>query len=359
VSPASPELVTQVTSATAPGETEIREARGTLDVSVVVLVSERPASLAELYREYGPPLARSGFSYEFVFVLEPWNHERALPLESLQAAGEPIRVFEAGQTLSEASLLVAAAPACRGRVLLTMPAYQRVKAASLLPLIRRVRAGADLAVARRWPRQDSSINRFQTRLFHAAMAGVLGTRELHDVASGVRAMRADLLDELPLYGDLSRFLPIVALKEGYRVEEVDAEQHAEDLRTRVYGPGIYVRRLIDLLGVFFVVRFSYKPLRFFGLIGSALTLVGSLILAVLFVQKLGGQGIADRPLLLLGLLLAMFGVQAIGLGLVGEIIVHLNAADRPIYRLRQGNGEASEAEARMGEEVPGKREDTH
>ncbi len=115
MSPASPELVTQVTPGTAPGETEIREARGTLDVSVVVLVSERPASLPELYREYAPPLARSGFSHEFVFVLEPWNHERALPLESLQAAGEPIRVFEAGQTLSEASLLVAAAPACRGR----------------------------------------------------------------------------------------------------------------------------------------------------------------------------------------------------------------------------------------------------
>ncbi len=273
---------------------------GGLDVSVVVLVSERPAPLADLYREYSGPLVEDGLSFEFVFVLEPWNHDLAEPLGPLQAAGEPILLREAGQTLSEASLLAAAAPGCRGKILVAMPAYRRVSAQGLLPLIDRVRAGADLAVARRWPRLDSPINRLQTRLFHAVLGGFLGTSELRDVASGVRAMRADLLNELPLYGDLSRFLPLVALKEGYQVEEVDAEQHLEDQRVRVYGPGTYLRRLIDMLGVFFVLRFSYKPLRFFGLIGSTLTLAGAAILGVMFVQRLGGRGIADRPLLLLG-----------------------------------------------------------
>ena len=313
--------------------TERSQVAESLDVSVVVLVTERPAPLADLYQEYAEPLKDGGLSFEFVFALEPWNHALAEPLSPLQAAGEPILIREAGQSLSEASLLAAAAPFCRGRVLIAMPAYRRVRAESLPPLIDRVTAGADLVVARRWPRLDSPINRLQTRLFHAVLGRLLGARELHDVGSGIRAMRADLLSELPIYGELSRFMPLVALREGYCVEEVDAKQHGEDQSIRLYGPGTYVRRLIDMLGVFFVLRFSSKPLRFFGLIGSALTLAGAVILGVLFVQRLGGQGIADRPLLLLGLLLAMFGVQAIGLGLVGEIIVHLNAAGRPIYRL--------------------------
>src|SRR5690606_13461460 len=97
--------------------------------------------------------------------------------------------------------------------------------------------------------------------------------------------------------------------------------------------GVYLRRLIDLLGLLFVLRFTDKPLRFFGLAGSLFSFAGALILAAVLVQRLGGQGIADRPLLLLGVVLVVLGVQVVALGLVGEIIVHLNASSRPPYRL--------------------------
>jgi hypothetical protein len=101
----------------------------------------------------------------------------------------------------------------------------------------------------------------------------------------------------------------------------------------VYGLGTYLRRALDLLGLFFLVRFTQRPLRFFGLVGSLLALAGTVILAVLGVQRIGGQGLADRPLLLVGILLLVLGVQAIALGLVGEIIVHLHAARHRQYRL--------------------------
>ena len=158
---------------------------------------------------------------------------------------------------------------------------------------------------------------------------------MHDVACGVRAMRRDVLEDLPLYGDFHRFLPLLALRDGYRVEELPAAQHPRDARPRVYSPGIYLRRLIDVLGLFFLLRFTDKPLRFFGLVGAASGLLGAAVLAVLFVQRLGGRGIADRPLLLLGVLLVMLGVQAIALGLVGEIIVHLSAARQRLYRVER------------------------
>jgi hypothetical protein len=239
-----------------------------------------------------------------------------------------------GQVVGEATLLKLALAQCRGPIIVTLPAYRRVHASVLPQLIARVEAGADLAVARRWPRRDSWVNRLQNRVFHAIVRRFAGGR-IRDVACGVRAMRREVLEEVPLYGDFFRFLPLLALREGYRVEEVDSPQHPADVPARVYAPGVYLRRLIDLLGLFFLLRFTEKPLRFFGLLGSGLSMSGGLILAVLLVQRLGGEGIADRPLLLLGVLLVVLGVQAIALGLIGEIIVHLHAPRKRPYRLAQ------------------------
>jgi hypothetical protein len=119
------------------------------------------------------------------------------------------------------------------------------------------------------------------------------------------------------------------------VREVDCAQHPRDGQMRVYPLGTYIRRVIDLFGIFFLLRFTYKPLRFFGLFGSGLSLVGGGILILLFVQRLMGRGLADRPLLLLGVLLFTLGFQVVALGLIGELIVHLNAPNKPGYRVRE------------------------
>jgi glycosyltransferase involved in cell wall biosynthesis len=255
------------------------------------------------------------------------------PLRELAAAGEPVRVFEVGHAVGEAALVKLGAAHSRGDILLTLPCYRRVVPSSLPGLLAALEAGADMAVARRWPRRDSWINRLQNRAFHALLRRA-GNGPIHDVACGVRAMRREVLDDIPLYGDFYRFLPLIALREGYRVEELNCPQHPADLQPRVYGPGVYLRRLIDIFGLFFLLRFTEKPLRFFGLLGAGFSVTGGVILFILFIERLGGQGIANRPLLLLGVLLFVLGVQAIALGLIGEIIVHLHAPRSRFYRLR-------------------------
>ncbi len=309
-----------------------RDGDPTVDVSVIVPVTERPDDLADLYGEYSEPLREAGLSFEFVFVTEPWYRERAGALAEPGRRGEPIRVFTVGQTMGEAALLKIGVAQSHAPVIVTLPAYRRILASGLVPLIERVREGTDLAVARRWPRRDSWVNRAQNRALHFLLGG-LARGKVHDVACGVRAMRREVLEDLPLYGDFFRFVPLLALREGYRVEELPTPQHEADARPRVYGPGLYIRRLIDLLGLFFLLRFTDKPLRFFGLIGSVFAFGGGAVLAVLLAQRMAGQGIADRPLLLLGVLLVVLGVQAIALGLVGEIIVHMHASRRRTYRL--------------------------
>jgi hypothetical protein len=303
-------------------------------VSVVVPVSERPAPLEELYREYSAPFRAAGMRAEFLFLVEPSDYGLAHPLFPLIDAGEPIRVLEVGQTVTESAMLQLGAHHAIGDILLTLPAYHRVEAFALPLLVDAVREGADVVVARRWPRRDSRFSRVQNRVFHTLVTGLAGTR-VSDVACGVRAMRIEVLRELPLYGDFHRFLPLFALRDGFRVREVAVPQHPRDVRSGVFGPGIYLRRMVDLLGLFFLLRFTDKPLRFFGLVGGMLSGIGTVALAVLALQRLGGQPIADRPMLVLGVMLLVLGIQAIALGLIGEIVVHLSAPSRQPYRLAQ------------------------
>src|SRR5690606_6951341 len=231
-----------------------------VEVSVLIPVTERPEPLVALYEEYAAPIRALGVRYEFIFAAEPWFRELTQPLATLAAAGEPVRAVVVDQTTGETRLLKAAAAFCRGPVVLTLPAYRRIEASALPDLIACIHEGADLAVARRWPRRDPWINRIQNRILHRLL-GRLAADRIHDVACGVRAFRREVLLEMPLYGDFSRFLPIFAQRDGYRVEELAVPQHPADARARIYGPGVYLRRVIDLLNLFFLLRFTDKPLR--------------------------------------------------------------------------------------------------
>jgi hypothetical protein len=315
-----------------------------LDVSVIVPMTERPAPPVELYEEFAAPLREAGRTFEFLFVSYPWFRFVTDKLAPLVQQGEPIRLIEVPRGASETTLIKVAAGSCRGRIIVTVPAYRQVEAAVLPALVARVEAGADLVVARRWPRSDSLINRFQSMVLHSFVSGLAGDR-LHDVACGVRAMRRDIPAEVTLYGDFARFMPLIALLEGFAVEEVQAPVHKQAMQGRLYRPGVYLRRLIDVMGLLFLLKFTEKPLRFFGLIGTALAAGGGLVLFVVMLQRLAGQGLSDRPVLLLGVLLITLGIQSIALGLIGEMIVHLTASQRRRYRVRTPEARTGRTEA--------------
>lgn len=304
-------------------------------ISILVPVSERPMPLAEFYHEFSAPFREAEMRFEFVFIVEPQYRELTPPLVALQNEGEPIRILHMGHSTGDTALLRVGAERAEHDLLFTLPAYPRIEASALLGVVRPVLDGAAMSVARRWPRRDSWLNRLQNRVFHLLVASVGGGREIRDVACGVRAVRRDAFEELPMYGDFHRFLPLLALRAGYEVVEVEAPQHRGDWQPRVYWPGVYLRRILDVFGLFFLMRFTEKPLRFFGLIGSGSLLTGSVVLGILAVQRMQGQALADRPMLLFGALLMVLGVQAVALGLVGEIIVHVNAPAGREKRVRE------------------------
>jgi glycosyltransferase involved in cell wall biosynthesis len=302
-------------------------------MSVIVPVVERADDVAAVYRAFAQVLDERGQPYEFLFIFDG-RFTPPADLVTLSRANPNIRILRFAREFGETAALRLGIERSQGDLILTLPAYFQVRPEGIGQLLDAVENGADMAVANRSPRLDSWLNRMQSRAFHSIVGGVSQQR-FHDMACGVRAMTRATAEALPLYGDLHRFIPALALREGYRVEEVPVAQHPSDARARVYRPGVYFRRLLDIGAFFFLAKFTEKPLRFFGLVGFLFLAAGAVISVVLLIQRVEGQGIANRPALLLAVLLVALGVQLIGLGLVGEIIVHLRAPHRRAYRVRE------------------------
>jgi hypothetical protein len=194
----------------------------------------------------------------------------------------------------------------------------------------------DLVAPVRHPRVDALLNRVQSWAFNLLMRRVLRA-PMHDLNCCFRVVRREVLEEITLYGDVYRFLPAMVHRTGYKVREVRVRHRAEIGGVGLFGVGVYARRFIDLVGVAFLSRYTLRPLRFFGAIGGVLTLVGGVMTTGLVVQRflVPDTVLYQRPLFLLGLLLFVLGVQVIGFGLVGEIIIYTQARNLREYRIEK------------------------
>lgn len=307
--------------------------RVAVSVSVIVPVAERCNDLAEVYRTHAAVLERAGRSFEFLFVIDGGFEWASGSLDRLIAEGKPIRVITLPRSFGEATALSMGFEQAHGDVLVTVPAYFQVEPEGLENILQAIEKGYDLAVTRRWPRVDSKLNRLQTRLFHFITARLTGVN-LRDIGCGLRAIRRRVISEIQLYGDLHRFLPIFAFQRGFRITEVCVPQHPREARLRVYRPGVYLRRFLDILTMVFLFKFTKKPLRFFGLIGSGLFASGLTISFLVTIQRiLSATPLADRPLLILGVLLMVLGVQVGSIGLLGEMIIFTHARKMKDYAI--------------------------
>lgn len=315
-------------------------------VSIIIPVAERCDPLPALYEEYRGAIAQVTGDYEFIFVLDGNYADKAPELTPLRAQGN-VRVLQLSRQFGEAALITAGFEFCSGGRIMTLPAYRQVVPGRIGELLAGLKS-ADMTVACRWPRRDSAINRLQSAAFHFALRRMTGA-EFHDLGCSARAFDRRVLEEVRLYGDQHRFLPLLASRQGFRVKEVQLPQSDHDTPTRVYSPGVYTRRLLDILTILFLTKFTRKPLRFFGLIGVTLLVVGVVALAWIAVQRLVFYvGLGDRPALLLSTLLIVLGVQILALGLVGELIIFTHASELREYQV----AEVVETPAEQGPSVP-------
>ncbi|HEY3570315.1 MAG TPA: glycosyltransferase [Thermoanaerobaculia bacterium] len=313
-----------------------RWSRGEPDVSVVVPVVERHGDLAQLYKEFAAELARLGHTAEFIFVVDEHLRDAVPALRAIQPfPDQPIDIVLLGGPFGESAALTTGFHRARAERIVTLASYFQVEPAGLGPALLALDEGADLVVGRRHPRIDSSFNRLQTRLFHGIVRQLTRTG-FHDLSCGFKVMKKRVARELSLYGGLHRFIPLLALHRGFAVREIPLPQRREDCATRYHGTPTYVGRLLDILNVFFLTKFTRTPLRFFGLLGAGLFSLGFVIDLVAVLEKVFfATGLSDRAVLLLGVLLMVLGVQTLSLGLVGEIIIFTHARNVRDYRIAE------------------------
>jgi len=306
-----------------------------VSVSVIIPVTERHDDLGEIYRVHAEVLNRLGHTFEFIFVIDGGFEKAADSLKPLVAQGEPIRMVNLHRSFGEATALMVGFEEAKGEKVITLSSYLQVIPEGLAKVLQMIEKDYDLVVAIRSPRVDSWLNRIQTFGFHALIRWMTGVR-FRDISCGLKGIRRRVLREIQLYGDLHRFLPLLAYQRGLRVAEVDIPQHGADSRTRVYHPGLYIRRLLDILTLVFLFKFSKKPLRFFGLIGAGLFGGGVLISFYLGIERiLGMTALSNRPLLILGVLLMVLGVQIGAIGLLGEMIIFTHARKMKDYTIER------------------------
>lgn len=305
-----------------------------IDLSVVVPISERYDDLRSLYMQHAKEFSAGGYSYEFIFVLDGPHPEALETLLKLKTEYPRIKVVKLSHWFGEATALSAGFESAGADVIVTIASYFQVEPNEVTHILKKLKGeGKDLVISWRHPRIDSMFNRVQSRIFHSITQLLTGMR-YHDISCGLRAMKRQVAEEVQLYGDLHRFFPLLAYQRGFKVAELPVRQSGLDVKKRIQPPGVYLRRLLDILTLFFVFKFTKKPLRFFGLLGSGLFGGGAIITGYLGIYRLLGMGpIAGRPLIVLGALLIVLGVQLFSIGLLGEIIIFTHARESKEYQV--------------------------
>ena len=303
-------------------------------LSAVVPVTERFDDIEKIYYAYKKGVEATGLGHEFVFVLDGVYPEVLSTLQTLRKQGEPVKIVTLAKWFGEATALTIGFAHAAGDIILTLPAYLQVDVGEIPKLVKAL-DNVDMVVGRRFPRLDSKLNVIQSKAFHFLLGSVVDV-PFHDLGCSVRAIRRRVVEELTIYGDQHRFLPLLAYRQGFKVIELDTAQAKEDAFRRIYPFGVYVRRLLDILTIVFIVKFTKKPLRFFGLIGSFTLGIGALATLYLGVERLFlGVPLADRPSLILAVLMIVLGFQMIAVGLIGELIIFTHAKDVKEYTVDQ------------------------
>lgn len=293
------------------------------DVSVVVYLDKHLENVVQTFTYVANLLQEMKLTFEFIFVDDGNKPEVASDIEGMQSFARDTKVIRLSRFLGNSIAMPAGFRHARGKYILTLGSFLQIQAEDICKLFEKINEGYDFVNGWRLDRSDSNLNRFHTR-FYNALVRLVSRVNLHDANCTLKLFRREVIDDVHIYGDLYRFLPIFAAQQGFQVTEVPVRQRTELNKTGVYSPFTYLNRILDLLMIFFTSRFITKPLRFFGFVGVSFFSFGVAICAyLLYVKYYFEEPLADRPLLLLGVLLIMVGVQVVSVGLIGELILFL------------------------------------
>ena len=306
----------------------VPEAGEVVKISVVVPGLNEADSIGELARRIHAALGKRGEPYEIIFVDDGstdnmWQVIGQLRLESPRVKGIRLR-----KNFGKAMALTAGFNLAKGEVIVMMDADLQDDPADLPAFLKKIEEGYNVVVGWKVKRLDPTNRLIFTRIFNGTVRWTTGVK-LHDMNCGFKAYTANVIRTIPIYGDLFRFIPALAAWQGFKVGEVPIQHHARVHGTSRYGLERILRGFFDLLSVLFLTKYSRRPMHFFGAFGLVLTVLGTLALTYLTVLRVLGEKIGDRPLLMLGVLLIVCGIQLFSVGFIAEFMTYQNQKRQP------------------------------
>ncbi|NDY42763.1 glycosyltransferase family 2 protein [Dissulfurirhabdus thermomarina] len=308
------------------------------EISVVVPVYNEAPNLAPLAERLVAHLRPLGRSFEIVFVDDGSTDGSQELYAGLKERFPELRVVVFRRNFGQSAAMTAGFDHARGDVVVSMDGDLQNDPADIPRLVAKLEEGYDMVSGWRRDRKDPFLSRRLPSVLANRLIGWSTGVRLHDYGCSLKAYTRDVAKNLVLYGELHRFIPVLAHLYGARVAEVEVTHHPRRMGTSKYGIGRTYRVLLDLLLMLFFQKFATRPLQFFGLSGGLLFAAGVLVEGYLTWVKLWlGQDIGHRPLLLLGALLVITGLVLAGIGLLAELVVrtYYESSGRRIYTVRR------------------------
>jgi glycosyltransferase involved in cell wall biosynthesis len=315
-------------------------------ISVIIPLYNEKESLAILYDELIPPLAGYSGDYELIFVDDGSTDGSVDVLKALQRRDPRIRILRLRRNFGKSAALSAGFSIATGEIIATLDADLQDRPGELPRLLARLEEGYDLVSGWKHPRKDSLGKRLFSLIFNKMTAFLTGV-QLHDINCGFKVYRREVIEEIKVYGEMHRYIPVLASYRGFRLAEVRVEHIRRPYGRSKYGISRLFSGFFDLLTVVMLTRYNSKPLHIFGILGVSLFTVGAIIELYLSIGWFFEIWIRDRPAFMLGIVLLIIGVQFIFFGLIGEMIAYSSRRDDD-YSVR----EIVDAELGVAEERP-------
>ncbi|MGE0043374.1 MAG: glycosyltransferase family 2 protein [Vicinamibacterales bacterium] len=310
----------------------------TPELSIVIPVRNESPNIAPLYEELTTTLGRYGRSYELIVVDDGSTDDTFAQLAAFQAADARLRVIRFRRNFGQTAAFAAGFAYARGRYVVTSDGDLQNDPADIPAMVALLEQGYDIVCGWRKDRKDTFITRRVPSVIANRLISWATGVALHDYGCSLKVFRAEVVKPLRLYGEMHRFLPAIASQMGVSIAEVVVNHRARRAGTTKYGLSRTVRVVLDLATVKFLLSYSTRPLHIFGLVGLLAGGLGGIITGYLgWVRLFERQAIADRPLLLLGVMLLFIGVQLVTFGLMAELLTrtYYESQSKPIYVIRE------------------------
>lgn len=290
-------------------------------ISVVIPLYDESESLDDLYEGLTRALEPLSNTYEIIFVDDGSKDGSLDKLEALHKKSPSIKVIQLRENFGKSVALSVGFQHAKGDIVFSMDADLQDDPKEIPRFLETCEQGFDLVSGWKHTRMDPMGKTFPSRIFNCVVSFLTGMK-LHDFNCGFKCYRKEVVSSIRIYGELHRFIPVLAKWKGFRVTEIKVEHHPRRYGVSKYGMERFSRGFLDLLTVLFLTRYLKRPLHLFGGVGMTCLVLGGALSSYFGVQWLMGFPMYVRPLMVFGWVAIILGIQFVSMGLLGEMMIH-------------------------------------